>query len=121
MALLDHCELLALLRTEEKNGKEEDILKEEKLRKEALRQASELGDTTNHLEKVKVILKEKGEKEKEENLKEKEVISKEKDEKEEKLRKEALRQASLLGDSALYRCHKKCARIKQLTGAVPKQ
>ena len=102
MALLDHCELLALLRTEEKNGKEEDILKEEKLRKEALRQASELGDTTNHLEKVEVILKEKGEKE-------------------EKLRKEALRQASLLGDSALYRCHKKCTRIKQLTGAVTQQ
>ena len=118
MALLDHCELLALLRTEEKNGKEEDILKEEKLRKEALRQASELGDTTNHLEKVKVILKEKGEKEKEENLKEKEVIL---NEKEEKLRKEALRQASLLGDSALYRCHKKCTRIKQLTGAVTQQ
>ena len=67
MALLDHCELLALLRTEEKNGKEEDFFKEEKLRKEALRQAS------------------------------------------------------VLGDSALYRCHKKCARIKQLTGAVPKQ
>ena len=116
MALLDHCELLALLRTEEKNGKEEDILKEEKLRKEALGQASELGDTTNHLEKVKVILKEKGEKE--ENLKAKEEILKEK---EEKLWKEALRQASLLGDSALYRCHKKCTRIKQLTGAVTQQ
>merc|ERR1719458_918568 len=115
MALLDHCELLALLRIEEKTGKEEDILK---LRKEALRQASELGDTTNHLEKVKVISKEKGEKEKEENLKAKEEILKEK---EEKLWKEALRQASLLGDSALYRCHKKCTRIKQLTGTVPKQ
>ena len=59
MALLDYVELLALLRLDEKNGKEE---------------------------------------------------------KEEKLREEALRQASVLGDSALYRCQKKCTRIKQLTG-----
>ena len=71
MALLDYCELLALLRTEEKNGKED---KEES-------------------EKNYILM-------------------------EEELRKEALMQASMLGDSALFRCHKKCARIKQLTGSV---
>ena len=72
MALLDYCELLALLRTEEKNGKE---------------------DKKEECEKNDIL-------------------------KEEELRKEALRQASMLGDSALFRCHKKCARIKQLTGSV---
>ena len=94
MAILDHCELLALLRMEEKKtGEEEEILKEEKLLKGALRQEGGEGGG------------EEGGSEKEE----------------ENLLKEALRQASLLGDSALYRCHKKCARIKQLTGGVPRQ
>ena len=75
MALLDYCELLALLRVDE-------MARKEKNEKENMK--CEEGD----------ILKE------------------------DELQKEALRQASMLGDSALYRCHKKCARIKQLTGGI---
>ena len=75
MALLDYCELLALLRVDEMAGKEKN-------EKENMK--CEEGD----------ILKE------------------------DELQKEALRQASMLGDSALYRCHKKCERIKQLTGGI---
>ena len=75
MALLDYCELLALLRVDE-------MARKEKNEKENMK--CEEGD----------ILKE------------------------DELQKEALRQASMLGDSAQYRCHKKCARIKQLTGGI---
>ena len=71
MALLDWCELLALLRVDETS-------KKEKNEKENMK-----------CEKYDIL-------------------------KEGELQKEALKQASMLGDSALYRCNKKCARIEQL-------
>ena len=97
MALLDYCELLALLRMEEVAKKEErkcetdDILRLEEMDKKG------------------------------ENEKERKKFAKDDILKEEELKKEALREASVLGDSALYRCHKKCARIKQLTGGIFRQ
>jgi len=128
MALLDCCELLALLRVDETSKKEtnekenmkcekDDILKEGEFQKETKKETNEKENMQCEKDD---FLKENGLR-KEENKKENMKCEKDDILKESELQKEALKQASVLGDSALYRCHKKCERIKQLTGGILKR
>merc|ERR1712181_86732 len=85
-AILKESELLALLRVDETSKKERNEKETMKSEEDNILKEGELQKEAN--EKANMKCEKGGE-----------------------LQKEALKQASLLGDSALYRCHKKCERI----------